>query len=227
MSKHITALLIALGLLCGQLSADTHVRSLRKALDGRSWMAQQAEWPCFYRGSLQQQRDIAGSEQAVRSSGRFWFDCRRGLIWQLDKPRVEVRVHTASRNDLVFNGRNRVRALNGLVEQRIGLLMRSIFSGDMTTLADDFALTEVTDETVRLVPRDTRAAAHIAALVLGGNEQTAYLVLEAPETSGDSLTIDLTDFAQHSGKSAECTQWLSDDTSACDALRSPLRYLQR
>ncbi len=192
-------------------------------LSGRSWMAAQTSWPCRYKGRFEQTRTLAGSDLAVNSRGRFWQNCTQGLVWQVDTPRRESRIYTRSQTDVLINRRGSVKALDGWVERRVGVLLRSVFDGDTKALLQDFELIESNDSEVELEPRDARVKAQINALFLGGNATEAHVRLE---TQSENLRIQLTAFSEHDGAQAACRAWFDDQHEVCAALRSPRQLLE-
>jgi hypothetical protein len=186
-------------------------------------MASQPSWPCQYRGSFEQIRTLAGTELAVKSQGRFWQDCTLGLVWQVNKPRQESRVYTRSQNDLLISQTGSVKALNGLVERRVGVLLRTVFEGNHEALFEDFVVLDSNETEVELQPRDARVKAQLNALFLGGDATRAYVRLDTPS---DTLSIQLADFAEHDGAQGVCREWLDDQNDVCRALRSPRQRLE-
>lgn len=197
--------------------------TLDAALRGRSWMASQPRWPCQYRGRFEQTRELSEAGLALTSGGRFWQNCKRGLIWQVDTPRPEARVYTRSQIDLTIGRRGRVRAIDGLVERRVGVLLRSVFGGDHAALAKDFIIADSDDGAVRLQPKDARMRAHLNDLFLGGDAQTARVLIKTPS---DTLQITLDEFVVHDGATKSCEAWLEDTQKICAALRAPLQVLE-
>ncbi len=204
-----------------------HATTLDTELKNRSWMATQERWPCNYHGELTQQRTLSGGSLTITSTGRFWHDCKRGLIWSTSTPVVDARVYTNAGNDVLLSRRGDARALDSLADRYMGSLLRSVFAGRHDALAADFSVGEVTSDGVELLPRDPRVAAQIRSLTLGGDAEQAWVTMEPVDTAGDHVHIVLDSFSADDGSRAACEAWITTPENACDALRSPLRYLER
>ena len=221
-------------------TAQAERAALRAALAPHAWMSRQADWPCHYGARLEQRRIVG--ERALRSQGRLYQDCERGLVWLVERPLPGTQVYARNGNFLAVDRRGAPRALDGLAERRIGHLLQDLFIGDIDALHRDFSHRPDPDDpsALRLIPRDAQMAARLDAIVISGDAaQTTIQVRTAGQASAPAQTLGLRLFgfdALADDDSADrCERWLGADDpaqreraeQACDVLARPGRWLER
>lgn len=125
------------------------------------------ESSCRFPGRFTQEKILAGVSTAVKSSGRFLYDCDVGVIWEVQDPTVDSLVLRLAQHDRdqpkkkVSQVKSHafrvvgdvVQPLKGRQSKFLTRLIMSLMSADQTALTSQFDILEQDSGVTSLVPR--------------------------------------------------------------------------
>ena len=118
---------------------------------------------CVFSGSFAQSKTLTGLSAPLESSGVFFYDCSRGVVWKTTAPLMETLVLT--RNGQSFKVEDaRVTALFTRHIKLLGELMNGLIGGNQDYITEHFDVSDNAPETITpgklnhllLVPKNRR-----------------------------------------------------------------------
>ena len=95
--------------------------------------------PCSFSGDFTQSKTIAGLDQALESSGSFYYHCEDGVIWSTHSPIDETLIFSRSNGNTKIKDQN-VSKLKGRQSKLLGSLLNSMISVNQTEIEEQFEL---------------------------------------------------------------------------------------
>ncbi|BFM06643.1 hypothetical protein [Halioxenophilus aromaticivorans] len=133
---------------------------------------------CYQMGTFEQEKSIPGLPTLLRSSGRFRFDCQRGVIWLQQKPVVDGFLFGQDDSYYSINAEGDLAALEARYQAAIGRIMLLLFSANQSDIQRRFDIEQVNAQplTYELKPKQRRLKRAV---------QSIFLVQMAGEVGGE------------------------------------------
>lgn len=170
------------------------------AADVAAGVRERLEQPAVLRGRFEQEKQIQGFRNPLRSSGDFLLLREHGIAWDTTAPFASSAVLTRERlATRLPDGSEQilVDATNGPAASATASLLMALVIGDLDTLAERFDIKETLDAdggwVLELVPRDASLQRVFSGFSLAGDRYVREVVIE--ETGGDRTHVRLLDLA--------------------------------
>jgi hypothetical protein len=154
--------------------------------------------PPVVRAQFVQERLISDMARPTTSRGRITVSRQDGVLWQIESP-VKLALAFTPKG-VVETGPDGARRLRGqrrgAVETEVARIMQGILGADEESLQANFVATtqgSLERWTMRLQPKAREMARFLREVRLGGGRHLEAIEIE--ETSGDSTTIRMRQFA--------------------------------
>ncbi|HEX5693832.1 MAG TPA: outer membrane lipoprotein carrier protein LolA [Arenimonas sp.] len=195
MSRVVLPLLLALLALA---LAPTPV--LGQAAEPAAGVRERLEQPAVLRGRFEQEKQIQGFKNPLRSSGGFLLLREHGVAWDTTAPFASSAVLTRERlATRLPDGSERILidAADGPAASATASLLMALVAGDLDALAQRFEIEQTLLENggwrLRLLPREAALKRVFAGFTLAGDRYVRELVIE--EAGGDLTRVLLLDLA--------------------------------
>ncbi len=143
--------------------------------------------PCRYVGKFEQSRALPGSNNKLTATGEFLYSCKRGLIWEVREPVVEILIYTQAQANFRVRKSLKVRHLQGPADAYIGQIMLASMSGDTEALSKEFEL--ISADTLSLVPRSALVAKRLKKITIDHRDNESLINVIAGGTGDITIRI--------------------------------------
>ncbi|MBX2867279.1 MAG: outer-membrane lipoprotein carrier protein LolA [Acidiferrobacterales bacterium] len=181
---------------------------------------------CQYHGEFEQNRVLEELPAPLRSTGRFLFDCRAGVIWHTETPVKNTTIYTSEDLNFRFDREGSVSALKGLVHRGMSTSLRALMGGDISSLNQNFTIVpEPDDETVvEFIPNQISARKHLQKILLRRSDNTIDIELVRNEKSNTAISILETSEFRFQG-TEECASIFKKSPLLCESLYFPRKVM--
>ncbi len=174
---------------------------------------------CYSVGDFWQEKSIPGMPTLLRSSGRYAFDCQRGVIWLQQKPLIEGFLFATDQSYFAINPEGELQPLAARYQNAIGRLMLMLFAAKEQEIERYFSISVANNNplTFELVPKQRRLKKAIQSIFIvqgeAGRDDGAIggVEISMVDSVGQTLRIvnqSARDFEQASDLQAQCQVWL-------------------
>ena len=109
---------------------------------------------CIFSGSFQQTRQITGLNDALDSSGQFFYHCNYGVIWKTTEPLTETLVLSKTDKNYQLQG-DEIKRIRSRYSKILSKLIINMMGSDKTQTSKDFEINQ-TEQSVILTPNRKR-----------------------------------------------------------------------
>lgn len=155
---------------------------------------------CRFSGEFTQQKKLQGLEQAIISSGVFFYDCELGIIWKTLSPNTESLVLNKT-SDSYRVKRLKIEKIQSAQDTFVSQLIMALVSADEDYLSKTFKPSSVDQTTTVLTPTNRRLKRAIKSItltdsgvdqitfdMLDQNNQTTSIISTALKSYSNNLT---------------------------------------
>ena len=160
---------------------------------------------CRFSGEFTQKKLLQGLDQALVSTGVFFYDCERGIIWKTVVPNTESLVLNKTGDSFLVK-RLKIEGIQSAQNKFVSQLILALVSADESYLSKTFDSSRTSANTVVLSPKNRRLKRAIKTItltessvgqitfdMLDQNQQTTSIISSVteryPTTAQDSKTL--------------------------------------
>lgn len=158
----------------------------------QSWAAAPEAWvmeqDCRFVTDFTQTRAFPDGVNYLKTAGKLYFDCDRGLIWSMESPIVSSQVFLLSGAMYYLDSTNAVRPLENPIQRKVGGLLSALLQGDRKKLEAEFRLLEGAGELV-LEPRAGQLRRALRRIVISEASEAGGRIVLIEQADGQSLTV--------------------------------------
>lgn len=183
---------------------------------------------CNFSGDFTQKKYLKGLPLPLHSSGQFFFACRYGLIWDVNKPNKETRIYTHENTHFSLSNAEKPVLLEGIANFYLAKFLLSILSGNSKALYNSYDIQQNSSSAITLIPKNKYLKKGLSSIEL----------LKKPLSEKNLITVKITDANQQiteilvsENKQYKeeniidvCNNTYSDNT--CSILKDPSEYEQ-
>jgi len=168
----------------------------------QSWAAAPEGWlveqDCRFVTDFTQTRAFPDGVNYLKTAGKLYFDCDRGLIWSMESPIVSAQVFLLSGAMYYVDSTDTVSPLENPIQRKVGRLLSALLQGDRQQLEAEFRLLEGAEQLVlepsvgqlrralrRIVIREGSEAGGRIVLIEQADGQSLTVAIEPPRTLGE------------------------------------------
>lgn len=133
---------------------------------------------CWFSGNFSQEKSLKGLPVPLKSSGKFLFDCERGLIWHTATPIIDTKIYSTSSSHFSLNEKREIEVLDDVIQTTIATLLLDIMSANTESIANSFIVSSSDSNSILLTPNSAFLKRGIQSIALKKYPQQNSLLIE-------------------------------------------------
>lgn len=145
---------------------------------------------CWFNGNYQQEKSIPGLPTLLKSTGKYVYDCQRGVIWLQTEPLLDGFLFSLSGDNRQILSDGQLLPLSAKYQKAIGRLMLVLLSGDQAQIEQYFSITQANSDPVgyELIPKRGRLKKAVQSVFVmpsaGASDNLKHLEINIVDRSG-------------------------------------------
>lgn len=174
---------------------------------------------CWFNGVYSQEKTIQGLPTLLKSSGKFLFDCERGVIWLQTEPALAGFVFAKNDADYQVLTSGELEAIDSRYQTIIGRIMLMLFAsqGDQIDQLFKVEVANLKPLTFELTPKNRRLKKAIRSLFIvqlpttkDGRKQLEMTLLDSANQTLRIVNTEQNNYISSPRLMAGCAQWLGE-----------------
>jgi outer membrane lipoprotein-sorting protein len=191
---------------------------------------------CVFSGDFTQSRKIAALPTPLISSGKLFFSCQHGLIWNNEKPFAESLIYTSENLHFRKIESNDPTPLDGQQHYHFARFLLNLLSADINSIREQFSIKvkkEVPKQektSVTLLPINNILKKGLSSILIEKiiQNEKELLSIAITDQKQQITTLNIENIIEHSKRKKEkiehdCTI-LFENSAACNILSAPQAY---
>ena len=178
---------------------------------------------CRFSGEFTQQKLLQGLDQALVSTGVFFYDCDSGIIWKTLIPTIESLVLNKT-GDSYLVKRLKIETIQSARNKFISQLIMALVSADEDYLSTAFEQSKNSSNTVILTPKNRRLKRAIKTITLTQSieGQITFDMLDQNQQTTSITSTVLNSYNENTGQDSavDCATIATFTNAECDLLNA-------